>query len=63
MEKPPKTSEYNKKGIPDDHVQLVNDRLNYFNVEESSKCNMFIINLVGQTKLWFNAFPDRSIES
>lgn len=36
-EKSPKLSEYNGKGDPDVHVQLINERLNYLNIDESSK--------------------------
>lgn len=38
MEKAPKLSEYNRKGDPNGNVHLVNEQLNYFYVDEASKC-------------------------
>lgn len=37
MEKPPKLGEYDGKGGRDEHVQQVNDRMNYSNANEASK--------------------------
>lgn len=62
MEKPPKLSKYNYKGYLDEHVQLFNERLNYFNGDEASKCKLSAITLVGLTRLWFNTFSNKSIE-
>lgn len=38
--------EYNRKGDSDEHVQLINDRLNYSNMDEGSKCKLFALTLV-----------------
>lgn len=62
-EKPPKISEYNKKGDPDEHVQLVDDQLNYFNFGDVPKCKLFALTLVGLSRLWFNTLLDGSIKS
>lgn len=35
MEKPLKLGKYNKNGDSDEHVQLVNDWVNYFSVDEA----------------------------
>lgn len=37
MEKPPKLNDYDKKRNPYEHMQLVDDRLSYFNVDDVSK--------------------------
>lgn len=63
MEKPPKLSEYNGKGDPNKHVQLINERLNYFNADKASKWKNFVLNLFESYKLWSNAFPNLSIKS
>lgn len=63
MDNPPKLNEYNKKGDSNEHVQLVNDRLNYFNIDEAFKCKFFTLTLVGSAMIWFNGLPDRCIES
>lgn len=51
MEKPPKFSENNRKGDPYENVQLVNDWLNYFSANEASKCMVFVLTLVGSSRL------------
>lgn len=38
LEKPHKLKEYDGKGDPKEHVQLINERLNYFQVDEATKC-------------------------
>lgn len=44
-------------------MQLINDRLNYFSVDEVSKCKLFKLTLVGSARLWFNGMSDVSIKS
>lgn len=63
MEEPPKLGDYNVKRDPDEHVQVVNDRLNYFSADDASKCKLFVLTLVGSTMLWFNGLSGISIES
>lgn len=53
--------EYNGKGDPGEHVQLINDQLNYFHTDKSFECKLFMLTLIGSTKLWFNALSDESI--
>lgn len=50
MEKPPKMGNYDGKGDPDKHMQLVNNRLSYFSVDGVSKCKLCCVN-PGQTDL------------
>lgn len=57
MEKPPKLCEYDGKEDPYKHLQLISDRVNYFNVNEASKCKLFSLTLVGLVMLWFNGLP------
>lgn len=45
MEKPPKLGEYDVKGDPIEHVELINKRPNYFNIDEASKCKLFSLTL------------------
>lgn len=61
MDKPLKLCEYDGKGDHDEHVQLVDDRLNYFSTDEASKCKLFTLTLVGLARMWFNGLPDESI--
>lgn len=63
MEKPPKLGEYDGKGDIDEHVQLVNDQLNYFSADEASKCKLFALTLVGSNMIWFNDLSDDYIVS
>lgn len=53
MGKSPKLGEYDGKGDPYKQVQLVNDRINYFSIDEASKCKLFALTLVHPTMLWF----------
>lgn len=46
IEKMPKLGEHDEKGYPGEYVQIVNDRLNYFYVDEASKCKLFALTLV-----------------
>lgn len=61
MQKSPKLEEYNKKGDPDDYVQLVNDQFNYD--RDASKSNLSVLVLVGSVRLWFNEICDNCIDS
>lgn len=63
MESPPKLREYDGNGDLDEHIQLVNERLNYFNIDEAYKCKLFSLTLVVLTILWFNGLSDGSIKS
>lgn len=51
VEKPPKLGEYDGKEDTDEHMQLVNDQVNYFNTDEASKCKLFALALVGPDML------------
>lgn len=62
MDKPPKLCEYDKMGDLDYHIQLVNNRMNYFSVDEASKYKISVLTLVGLDRICFNGIPDRSIE-
>lgn len=63
VEKPPKLVECEGKGDPDEHTQLVNDRLNYFNIDDASKFKIFAFTLIRPTMLWFNGLLDMGITS
>lgn len=52
-----------EKRDPNEHVLLVNERLNYFHSDVASKCKLFALTLIGFTKLWFNDLLDESIKS
>lgn len=58
MPKPPKLEEYNEKEDPYEHVQLVNERDNYYSADEASKCKLLELTLVRLARLWFNGLPD-----
>lgn len=57
----PKLSEYDGKGDPNEHVQLVNERVNYFSANDVSQCNLFAMTLVVSARLWLIGLADRSI--
>lgn len=63
LEKPPNMSEYYGKGDLNEHIQLVNDCLNYFRADEAYKCELFALTLIRSSKIWFNALLDGSTES
>lgn len=63
MEKPHNLSEYNRKGDPYKHTQLVNDWMNYYSIDEASKCKLFALTLVGSTRQCLSGLRDRGIES
>lgn len=62
MEKPSKFGDYIGKRDPDEHVQLVNDRLSYFSIDDTSKCKLFASTLVRYTRMWFNSMADGNID-
>lgn len=43
MEKLTKLGEYNGKENMYEHVQLVNNKLNYLSVDKASKCKLFAL--------------------
>lgn len=55
--------EYDGKRDLDEHMQLANDRLNYFSADEASKGKLFALTLVGPTRIWCNGLPNGSIGS
>lgn len=63
IQKPLKLGECNGKGDPDEHIQLVNDRLNYYSADEAFKFKLLALTLVGSARLWSNNLPDDCIES
>lgn len=63
MVKPPKLVKYDRKRNPDEHVELLNDRVNYFSINGASKCKYFTLTLIGPSKLWFNGLTNGSITS
>lgn len=63
MKKPPKIWEYDGKGDHDEHIQLVNDRMNYFSNDKASNWKFFVLTLFNSTKMYFNGLPDESIQS
>lgn len=38
--KTPKLGDYNGKGDPDEHIQLVNDWIDYYSAIDASKCKL-----------------------
>lgn len=63
MEKLPKVGEYNGKGYLDKHIQLINERLSYLTLDETSKFKIFSLDLAVPAILWFNNLPNGSIKS
>lgn len=53
MKKPPMLGEYNGKGDPAEHMQIVNDRLDYYNTDDASKCKLLAVMLVKPARLLF----------
>lgn len=51
MEKPIKLVDYDGKRDPDEHVQLVDERLSYFSVDNAYKCKLFTLTLIGKSRL------------
>lgn len=49
MKKSLKQGEYDGKGDPWEHVQLVNDRLSSFNTNDASKWKLYVLTLIGPT--------------
>lgn len=60
--KPPKLNKCNRKRDLDKHVQLVDKHLNYFHIDESSKCKLFALTLKEFSRLWLEALQDGNIE-
>lgn len=61
MKKPPKLGKYNGKGDLEEHIQLIDDRLNYFIANKASKYKLFTLTLVRPTRLWFNGLPTEAL--
>lgn len=51
MEKTPKLTNYDRKGDPDEHVQLIDEQLSYFNTEDTSKYVLFDLIMIKPTRL------------
>lgn len=52
LEKPLKLSEYDRIGDPDEHIEHINNRVNYYHVEGPVKCKLFALTLIGATRKW-----------
>lgn len=63
MERLSKLGDNDGKGDLDKHVQLINEWLNYYSAEKALKCKLFVLTLVGPSKLWFDSLPDGWIKS
>lgn len=61
MEKPSRLTDYDGKGDPDEHVQVMDNWLSYFSIDDAFKCNLFALNLFEPSRLWFNVLPDGCI--
>lgn len=59
MEKLPKLAHYDGKLDLNNHVQVVNDHLNYFSDKKESKCKLFVLTLVDLARLWLNGLPHK----
>lgn len=62
MYKLPKLGEYDGKGDLDKSMQLIN-KLNYYGVDEASKCKSLALMLVGSARLWINGLHYSCIKS
>lgn len=51
MKKSPKLGNYDGKEDPDEHMQLINDRLNYFSIDDAYKCKIFVLTLIGLARV------------
>lgn len=51
MEKTPKLTNYDRKGDPDEHVQLIDEQLSYFSTEDTSKYMLFALIMIIPTWL------------
>lgn len=63
MAKTNKLNEYNWEGYPDEHMQLISERLNNLQADKSSKCKLFELTFIGPSRMWFNTLSDGNIES
>lgn len=63
MEEPPKLAKYDGNADSDEHMQHVNDLLNYFSIDDTYKFKLFALNLIRMTEMWFNGFSHGSITS
>lgn len=57
MEKPLRWNEYDGKGDMDEHMQLMNDWINYYNTDKASKCKLLALTLVGPISLILGIRP------
>lgn len=57
-----KLKEYDEKGDPDEHIQHVNDHLNYLYANKATKCKLFTLTSTGSAQLWFKVLPNMSID-
>lgn len=55
--------EYDGTGDLDEHMHLLNDRLNYFSVDDPSKCNLFALTLTEPANLWLNGLLEDNVTS
>lgn len=63
LKKPHMLNKYDWKWDSNEHVQLIDDCLNYLHAYDSFKCKLFALILTGSARLWFKALPNGSIEA
>lgn len=57
LEKPPKLQDYNGDEDPKEHVEHVDDRLNYYHSDGDIKCKLFVLTMIESSRDWYKTFP------
>lgn len=58
-----KLADYDGTRDPDEHVENVDNRMNYYNAHEAVKYKLFAITLIGATMTWYKTLLDGSTNS
>lgn len=62
-EKPQKLQSYEGMRDPDEHVEHINNTLDYYHAQRVVKCKLFALALTRVAMTWFRTIPNKSIYS
>lgn len=63
LEKPRKIQSYDGIRDLDEHLEYVDNQLDYYHTDIVSKCKLFSLTLIGLTMAWYKILLDESIDS
>lgn len=62
LDKPLKLWSYKGTGYPDEHVEHLDDQLDYYHTDRDSKWKLFVLTLTEYALTWYKSLPDGNID-